>query len=71
MGTRCAPNYAIIFMSELEEEFLQQEEKKPAIWKRFINDIFLVWTYSTHRFGKLHGETEQFPSHHQIYQRNK
>ena len=46
MGTRCAPNYAIIFMAELEEEFLQQQPKRPIIWKRFIDDIFLVWTYT-------------------------
>ena len=25
MGTRCAPNYAIIFMAELEEEFLEKQ----------------------------------------------
>ena len=46
MGTRCAPNYAIIFMAELEEDFLHQQPKKPVIWKRFIDDIFLVWTHT-------------------------
>ena len=27
MGTRCAPNYAIIFMAEIEEEFLKTQQK--------------------------------------------
>ena len=33
-------------MAELEEDFLQQQPKKPIIWKRFIDDIFLVWTHT-------------------------
>ena len=48
MGTRCAPNYAIIFMAELEEQFLARITLKPRIWKRFIDDIFIIWN---------HGET--------------
>ncbi|MCG8624020.1 MAG: hypothetical protein MJE68_18770, partial [Proteobacteria bacterium] len=43
MGTRCAPNYAIIFMAELEEDILQQARITPTIWIRFIDDIFMVW----------------------------
>ena len=42
MGTRCAANYAIIFMTELEEEFLDTQNLKLRIWLRFINDIFIV-----------------------------
>ena len=48
MGTRCAPNYAIIFMAELEEQFLTTVILKTRIWKRFIDDIFIIWK---------HGET--------------
>ena len=50
MGTRCAPNYAIIFMAELEENFLQSVQLKPRLWKRFIDDIFIIWS---HGEGKL------------------
>ena len=49
MGTRCAPNYAIIFMAELEEQFLTTLTLKPRILKRFIDDIFIIWN---------HGESE-------------
>ena len=45
MGTRCAPNYAIIFMAEIEEEFLATQLLKPRIWLRFIDDIFLIWNH--------------------------
>ena len=34
-------------MVELEEEFLLEEQKTPVIWKKFIDDIILVWTHST------------------------
>ena len=42
METRYAPNYAIIFMAELEEEFLDTQNLKPRICLRFIDDIFMV-----------------------------
>ena len=45
MGTRCAPNYAIIFMAEIEEEFLRSQKKIPRIWLRFIDDKFMVWNH--------------------------
>ena len=41
MGKRCALNYAIIFMVELEEEFLEQQTLKPRIWIRFIDSLWL------------------------------
>ena len=43
MGTRCAPNYAILFMANLEEEMLQAHHSPPSIWYRFIDDIFMIW----------------------------
>ena len=45
-GTRCAPNYAIIFMAELEEGFLNESTQQPELWIRFINDIFMIWRRS-------------------------
>ena len=47
MGTPMAVSYANIFMSEFEQRLLQDYEQrqkhKPALWLRFIDDIFLVW----------------------------
>ena len=60
MGTRCAPNYAIIFMAELEEEFLSQTPMKPRIWLRFIDDIFMVWSHGEDELQKMLNELNNF-----------
>ena len=46
MGTKCAPSYAIIFMSKLESEFLATRQLEPLVWWRYIDDIFMIWPYS-------------------------
>lgn len=46
MGTRLAPSYANIFMGDLEGKLLNKSSHKPHTYKRFIDDIFLIWTHS-------------------------
>ena len=46
MGTKLAPSYANIFMGHLEQELLAGHHKKPSLWLRFIDDIFVVWPHS-------------------------
>lgn len=43
MGTKMAPNYANIFMGELEKKLLNSSELQPFIWLRFIDDIFTIY----------------------------
>ena len=45
MGTQMAPSYANIFVGRLESSFLQQTTLKPAIWWRYIDDIFFIWPH--------------------------
>ena len=47
MGTPFAPNFANIFMHNCESQILTTapEQKTLLVWKRFIDDIFLVWTH--------------------------
>lgn len=45
MGTRMAPNYANIFMASIEEPFLAARSLKPLMYKRFLDDIFLIWNH--------------------------
>ena len=45
MGTRMAPNYAIIFMHSVKQEILKNSKLKPMIWRRFIDDVFIIWTH--------------------------
>ena len=42
MGTRMAPSYANLFMGTLETELVKQSSKNIQIWKRFIDDIFII-----------------------------
>ena len=43
VGSRMAPNYAIIFMHCLETSFLYIYPTPPIVWLRFIDDIFMIW----------------------------
>ena len=41
---KMAPAYANIFMGTLESRILSETNPSPIHWKRYIDDIFLVWT---------------------------
>ena len=44
MGIKMAPAYANIFMGKLESRILAEINPSPTYWKKYIDDIFLVWT---------------------------
>ena len=44
MGTKIAVAFAVIFMVHIEKQLLAASPQKPIFWKRFIDDIFSVWT---------------------------
>ena len=48
MGTRMAPSYANIFMKYVETQLIDTSAKKPKIWLRFIDDIFMIWGHGRH-----------------------
>lgn len=41
MGTKMAPSFVNIFMSDLEERFPLTQPKTPLIWKRYIDYIII------------------------------
>ena len=43
MGTKMAPAYANLFMGSLEPTLLRMGGDKIYLWRRFIDDIFLIW----------------------------
>ena len=45
MGTRMAPNYAIIFMHSVEQQILKNAKLKPKVWHRLIVDVFIMCTH--------------------------
>ena len=61
MGTRMAPNYAIIFMHKIETELLNKSRLKPKVFRRFIDDIFLIWP---HGEDTLQEFLQMINSHH-------
>ena len=72
MGTRMAPNYAIIFMHKIETELLQKSPLQPSFFKRFIDDIFLIWPHGEEELQKFlqminhHHKTIKFTEEHSI-----
>ena len=44
MGTNMPVAFAVIFMAHIEKQLLAISPHKPLIWKRFIDDIFSMWT---------------------------
>ena len=45
MGTRMAPSYANIFMGDLERKILEEVDRRPSTWWRYIDDVFAIWTH--------------------------
>lgn len=44
MGTQISPNYAIIFTHNIETKFIYTSRSSPALYTRFLDDIFMIWT---------------------------
>ena len=60
MGTKCAPNYANIFMGDFESKHIYLRIKdKSLLSYRFIDDIFLIWTSSTNQLDIFLQEINQ------------
>ena len=50
MGTKMAPSMACLFMGSLEDCLLNSYSKKPSLWLRYIDDVFLLWTHGPEEF---------------------
>ena len=54
------PPYACIFMDFTEAEFLKTQSIKPWVWKRFIDNVFFIWTDSEKTLTKFLKELNGF-----------
>ena len=45
MGTKLAPSFANIFMEWFEEKYIYSYTKQPLLWKRYIDDVFMIWQH--------------------------
>ena len=53
MGTKMAPAYANLFMAEVEETLFQDWPIQPLLWKRYIDDILVIWPDSEGTFKQF------------------
>ena len=62
MGTKMAGVFANIFMGKVEtDRILSQSAFKPLVWKRYIDDIFSLWTINRDEIKQF---IEQANNHH-------
>jgi len=64
MGTRTAPSYANTFMGSLEQTILESTQKKPKYYRRYIDDILMIWEYSEEDLDRFIESMNSF--HHSI-----
>lgn len=53
MGKIYAPNYANIFMAKWEHEALAKCHLQPLLYKRYLDDIFMIWTHGKEAFNNF------------------
>ena len=66
MGTKMAPNYANLFMADLEDRLLKEAPNNltPTVWWRYIDDIFFTWDHSEEQLQTFMDHMNNF--HHSI-----
>jgi hypothetical protein len=50
MGTKVAPSLANAFMDSYEDNFVYSYHTQPHLWKRYIDDVFCIWTAGQETF---------------------
>ena len=60
MGTKLAPAYANIFMNKLEQTILSSTPFNPIYYKRYIDDIFILWPHSITDLDKFITELNSY-----------
>ena len=60
MGTKMAVAFANIFMAKIERQILRQSNKKPLVWKRYIDEVFSLWNTSTDKIEEFLEKANSF-----------
>ena len=53
MGTRMAHSYANIFIKYIEIQLIATSPKKPKLWLKFIDDIFMIWGHGRYELANF------------------
>ena len=60
MGTRCAPQFANLFLATLEERALASwQGTKPKLWLRFFDDVLMLWKGNQQELQSFHNHLNQ------------
>ena len=60
MGTHIAPTFANFFMHQLEQSFFSTQHHLPLLYKRYIDDIFIIWTHGEDSFKLFYQSFNSF-----------
>ena len=60
MGAAFSPTIANIFLSVTIQKFLQTQEKKPTLLKRYIDDIIVIWPHPEEDIKKFLSDLNDF-----------
>ncbi|XP_048676284.2 uncharacterized protein LOC125622343 [Caretta caretta] len=60
MGTCMAPQYANIFMADLEQHFLSSCPLMPLLYLHYIDDIFIIWTHGKEALEEFYHDFNNF-----------
>ena len=60
IGTKSASPYPCIFMDDIQTELLKTQDIKSWFWKKFINNIFFIWTESKESLEKFLKDLNKF-----------
>ncbi len=53
MGSKCSPAVACTFMAWFEEQHLAAYPLKPLLWKRYVDDVIMVWQHGEEELHKF------------------
>jgi uncharacterized protein (UPF0297 family) len=53
MGKRFSPCFANIYIAEWKEEALEKCPKHPLIYRRYLDDIFMIWQHTKAEFDEF------------------
>lgn len=53
MRTKMAPAYTNLFMGRLETQLINHATEHIHTWKKFIDDIFIIWTETAEEFEQF------------------
>ncbi len=53
MGSKSSPTFANLFMEDWESKWVDPYPLAPIIWRRYIDDVFLIWTHGVDELKKF------------------